>query len=291
MGRFRSQNLFYGLMTIAFVMAFMLPARLSGKFRPQLGIVFSPVSRAAAGVARMISGRTQITPAANDHRNDDALRLDNEALRAEVARLISQLNESARRDSELANLGNLNGLCVIAQVAGADTSGRESITLVGRSLLGVKPGMYALTREGLVGRVDSVSAGSAQVRLITDPGVRLKCRFSTFNNGVPTPAPLPQMLVEGRGDGVLTVRRIKLSDLRLDNSLQPADPSIPPALQPGDYCMLEDADCPLALQGVRLGRVESIYPSPGGRLMADVMIRPVVNLKRLPEAMVLNQER
>jgi cell shape-determining protein MreC len=291
MGQFRSKNLFFGLMTIAFVVTFMLPARMSGRFRPQLGILFAPVSRPAAGVARMITGHTLVATSANDHRTDDNLRLENEALRAEVARLTSQLNESARRDSELANLGNMRNLCVVALVAGADTGGRESITLVGRSLLNVRAGMYALTREGLVGRIDSVSSASAQVRLITDPGVRLRCRFWTFENDSRQPAPLSQVVVEGRGDGVMTVRHLKLSDLRLDNSLQPIDTKLGPALHVGDYCLLDDGDCPHPLQFIPLGRVERIDPSPGGRLMADVMIRPVIGLKTLSEVMVMNKEQ
>jgi hypothetical protein len=291
MGKFRFQNLFALLMVIAFILTFLLPSRMSGKFRPQLGILFAPVSRPAAAAARMVGGRTQVVSAASDHRSDDTLREENEVLRGEVTRLRAVLDESQRRDKELANLGDISKFCVIAQVGGADTSGRDSITLIGRSLLNAKQGMYVLTHDGLVGKIDSVSAASAQVRLITDPGVRLRCRFTTFINGAPDYAPLPDVIVEGRGDGVMIVRRLKLYDLRLDNALQPLDPKAGPALKKDDYCILDDPDCPRQVQSWRVGKVEMISPSPGGRLMADVIIRPMVSLKRLPEAMVLNQER
>ena len=109
--------------------------------------------------------------------------------------------------------------------------------------------------------------------------------------GAPDYAPLPDVVVEGRGDGVMIVRRIKLYDLRLDNALQPLDAKAGPALKKDDYCILDDPDCPRQLKSWGVGKVEMISPSPGGRLMADVIIRPMVSLKRLPEAMVLNQER
>ena len=290
MGQFRSQNLFYLLMTIAFVVTFILPARTSSKLRPQAGILFAPVSRPVAAIARMIGGRTQVVNA-NDHRSDDSVRMENESLRAEVSRLMAVLNESSRRDRELAGLGAIKDRCVVAQVAGADTSGRESITLVGRSLLNVKPGMYALTRQGLVGRIESVAAGSAQVRLISDPNMRLQCQFWSFAGGAASVVPLSKVIVEGRGDGAMIVRQIKLADLRLGPSMQPLDEKLGAALREGDYCLLADPECPAPLQGQYVGRVEGIYPSPGGRLMADVMIRPATSLKRLSEAMILNQER
>ena len=292
MGRFRLQNLFFGLMVTAFVVTFLLPARLSGKFRPQTGILFYPVSRSSASAARMLVGRTQlVSPTADDHRSDENLRRENEVLRAELTRLQSVLNESSRRDNELAQLGDLSRDCVYAQVAGADTGSRDSITLIGRSLLKVKANMYVLTRDGLVGRIDTVSAASAQVRLITDPGVRLKCHFSTFNNGKAEIAPISDVIVEGRGDGLMIVRRLKLSDLRLDTSLKPLATEGGAAIKPGDSCILADPDCPRQLQGCRVGRVEAITASQGGRLMADVIIRPMVSLQGLAQAMVLNQER
>jgi cell shape-determining protein MreC len=290
MGHYRSKNLFFLLMAIAFVVTFMLPARVSSRLRPQLGILFAPVSRPAAGIARMIGGRTLVVNA-NDHRTDDNIRLENDRLRAENSRLSALVSEASRRDIELAGMGDLAKDCVLAEVAGADTSGRESITLVGRSLLNVKPGMYALTRAGLAGRIDAVSAGSAQLRLITDPGVRLRCRFDSFSDGAATPVALSPVVVEGRGDGLMVVRQLTLTDLRVDASMKPLDPNTAPVLHEGDYCTLDDPDCPLQLQGFHVGRVVSIDPRPGGRLFAEVKIRPMMNLKRLPEAMILMKEK
>ncbi|HXE53198.1 MAG TPA: rod shape-determining protein MreC [Tepidisphaeraceae bacterium] len=293
MSYLKIQHVFFGLMAFSAILAFVVPARYASRVVPQMSMLYAPVSRPVAGVAGWVSNRVA-PPGMGDRRAAADIRQENQQLRSEVARLRMQIIELARRDSELAKLGDIKSLCKLVKVIGGDSGPRQSILLAGSSLQGLKPDMYVLHPGGLVGQIQRVSAGGAQVRLVTDPGFHIRIRFFRFQNGVPQPLPgIPMVVAQGDGKGSLVIRALSLEQIGYDPNGKPlhkkdADNA---TLVDGDYALVNDTDSPAALTGVALGRVSRISYRTDARLFADIRIHPTTNLEALPEVMVLMKEQ
>lgn len=148
---------------------------LSGYLAPVVRVVSEPL----VGAQRWLSGRYSAVYMLLSAPSDmTALRVEVEQLRSENASLRSELVElqEQQKDNEvyyaLLNMArtNPNRDYVAALVIGRDTNPFMRYVLIDRgSDDGLRRGMPVLTAEGLVGRIDAVTANAARVQLITDP--------------------------------------------------------------------------------------------------------------------------
>ena len=120
----------------------------------------------------------------------DSVYIENDRLRTEVASLQMACADSARTANENARLRGLLGLdeadsparfgtnawiCAPIISRGA-ASGNPCLLRLGRgSLAGVKPGAVVAVPEGLVGRIGNVTPNTSELRLLTDPNMRIAC--------------------------------------------------------------------------------------------------------------------
>lgn len=290
MSHFRFQYVFYGLMGLSALVAFVLPQRYADRYQPQIQVLFWPVSRPVSSIAQAVTRRVS-PPVTDDHRPDMDIRAENDRLRTDNAWLHAQLAELSRKDQELGKLGTLKDRCVITKVIGTDAGTRESIQISGSTVDGLRQEMYVLTSEGLVGQIARIWIGGAQVRLVSDPGFRIRCRFWRFESGEMRPLAIPPVLVQGKGAGEMRVlSQLPLSSIGLDVNLREIKNADSPTLAENDYVIVDDGDCP-PLKGVKIGRVNQIGRSRDARLFADVQVKPIANLKRLSEVMVMTKEQ
>ena len=116
--------------------------------------------------------------------------MENDRLRAEVARLQMACAEGDRAVAENARLRRLLGLdasgaaprfgtnawiCAPIISRGA-AAGNPCLLRLGRGqLAGVRPGAVVAVPEGLVGRIGNVTPHTSELRLLTDPSMRIAC--------------------------------------------------------------------------------------------------------------------
>jgi rod shape-determining protein MreC len=112
-------------------------------------------------------------------RDVNTLRQQNTVLEDEVSQLQSQVLELQQQQSETDVLYALLDFArskpenkyVAASVIGRDPSPFLSYIIIDHgSDDGVRKGMPVVTQQGLVGKVDAVTATAARIQLVTDPG-------------------------------------------------------------------------------------------------------------------------
>jgi len=288
MSHVRIHHVFYVLMGLSALVAFLVPPKAAARFQPRVEVLFAPVARPAGALARSLTGR--VSPAVvEDRRADPEIREENEQLRAEVLQLNARVKELARRDRELAKVGVLKDRCLLTRVIGGDSGGRDSIGIAAGSLDGLKPDMYVLTSEGIVGRIDRTGYGGSQVKLATDPGFRVIIEFRRFEKQFLINLKLKPVVVQGIGNGRMAVRALSLADLGLDAGGKPLDPVAGPGVQEGDYVVIHDPDSPSVLDAYPIGKVTAVVPRSDARLYAEIQIRPMADLQKVTEVMVLNK--
>lgn len=288
MTSFRSNRLFYLLMTLAVVAAVFIPNRISDRGRAHVQVLFAPVAMPVRWTAAWTHDRIWPPHARDDGSPDgrpraaDEVYAENQRLRVELANLRRQLDDYRVLVGEREKLGSLGDRCEQFSVMGGDSGGRRSIRLAGRSFASVRVGMPALTPLGVVGRVEGAGAGGATVLLLTDPQSVLTCEFRrpAAAGGDPGATmeeliPLPATLVHGTGRATLRSDKLSLKDVQEKG------------LRPGDRVAVSDGGWPPALQGYTVGRVASIGPSRANPLFAEIEIEPAVNAAQLRDVMVL----
>lgn len=293
MSYLRAQHVFYLLMGSSAIVAFLVPEKYAARFQPQVQWAFAPVSKPVSAIASAVSNRVS-PPLSDDRRSGADVKIENQQLRSEVGLLRTQLDEMIRREAELSKLGAAKDLCRLFEVVGGDSGSRESLAIAGSTLQGIKDEQYVLYPGGLVGQVLRAGPAGAQVRLITDPGFRVRIRFVRFSNnhGKPTFEPLgtPAVLAEGMGDGTMAVRGMSLASIGYDANAKPIPNSGETLREGTDYAVLFDSDCPRPLQGEMIGRVVTIAGRADARLFADIRIRPNDSLTKLREVMVMTRD-
>lgn len=116
------------------------------------------------------------------------VRQDMERLEAENARLRGVLEYKARRAGEWLPAGVLS--------EGGGAAGMRRIVRIDKgSGDGVVKNAVVVVPEGLVGKVESVTPCTAEVRLLPDPGLKVAC-----NVEIPGHAPMRGILYGGGGD-------------------------------------------------------------------------------------------
>jgi cell shape-determining protein MreC len=293
MSYLRAQHVFYLLMGLSAVVAFLVPEKYAARFQPQMQWAFAPVSRPVGAMASAINRRVA-PPLSDDLRADATVKFENLQLRAEVAQLQTQLNEVNRRQAELAKLGSARQFCSLFKVVGGDSGPRDSLAIAGSTLQGVKDSQFVLYPGGMVGQIQRAGTAGAQVHLLTDPGAKIQVRFGRFmtSNGAPRFEPLgtPAVVAQGIGNGLMAVRDISLATIGYDAKGKPIG-NAGEALREGtDYAVVFDSEYPEILQGEIIGRIVSIAPRADARLFAEIQIRPTASLTKLREVMVMTRE-
>ena len=128
----------------------------------------------------------------------------------------------------------------------------------------------------------TLAPGRYRVRLITDPGFKVRGHFvrtTRGDDGKPHTTRLTAtVLFEGVG-GALVVRP-PLSEQAVKEAGQAG-------LQPGDVEVAEERDWPTDLVGLTLGTIARIDPKRDAPSFAEVRVEPPTNLEMLDEVMVL----
>jgi rod shape-determining protein MreC len=149
---------------------------LAGYVQPVIGTATSPI----VNLQGYFSTRVQaIVDFFTVPRDMASLRTRNTELESEVSQLQSQVIQLKQQLSEadvlyaLLNFARENpeNQYVASSVIGRDPSPFMHYVIIDHgSDSGIRHGMPVVTNQGLVGRVDAVTAKAARVQLITDPG-------------------------------------------------------------------------------------------------------------------------
>ena len=280
----RFNQFFVGLLALSFLSAFVIPSQYTNPVR-SIQKLFAPIAWPARSVGAVL--RNRFAPAKRDDRPDDAIRAENEHLRALVLSMSASLEQMRRANLDRDLVPDIvRTLATPFRVIGSDpTPHRDSLSIAASSGDGVDAGMPVLYLNGLVGRVSRVSAGGSQIQLITDATFRANGRFFRYMNasegklGVLNTA---QPDVRGAGNGTMRIVNIPMRETK---GQTPDDPER--GVGVGDVVVLEDPDWPRNLKWQVLGVVESI--KSGAALYADIRVRPMHNLSALREVWVMNK--
>lgn len=174
MKRFSSRNL--QVMTIILVVMGVLILALSGFLGDIIGKSLNPVVGAQSWLATRYQSVYDFFTVPRDVASLSArnAELENEVsqLQAEIIQLRQQVSETEVLYSllDFARARPENKY-VAASVIGKDPSPFLHYIIIDHgSDDGIQYGMPVVTQQGLVGRIDAVTAGAARVQLITDPG-------------------------------------------------------------------------------------------------------------------------
>jgi len=272
-------QVFVGLLALAFTSAFILPSRYTNPVRSIQGL-FYPVARPARAIASAANRRFE-RPRKDDRAVAD-VKVENEQLRQLVSQLTTQLEVLQRLNADRQLIGDARKLCTPAKVVGNGSGGqRESLSLRAGTFDGLRDGMPFLYRHGLVGRIDRAGAAGSQVQLCTDRNFGAAGEFRFYakkpDGGFAYETHgLTQPYVKGAGRGKMVVTNVQLKE---------TTDAIAHPVRVGDILVLDDPEWEWA-RGQWLGRVEKIEPA---RLFALITVAPIEDLDALSEVMVMNK--
>jgi rod shape-determining protein MreC len=182
---FLQKNWRTGVVTLLVAGVMMLA--LSGYLAPVVRVVLEPVIAMQRWFATRYLVVYQLLQSPGDVT---AIRTENDRLNNENALLRSQLIELQEQQKDNDVLYSLLRVArtrpdnnyVAAMVIGRDTNPFMRYILIDQgSDSGLRHGMPVLTAQGLVGRVDAVTANAARVQLITDPDSAVNVRLPDSN--------------------------------------------------------------------------------------------------------------
>jgi rod shape-determining protein MreC len=167
---------------VLIVMGILLLA-LSGILTPTVRLALDPLVAVQRWFATRYMAVYQLLRSPGDVT---ALRAENEQLKNENALLRTQVIQlqEAQKDHEVLYAllrvarSRPDSKTVAARVIGRDSNPFMRYILIDQgSDAGLRRGMPVVTAQGLVGRVDAVTASAARVQLITDPGSAVNVRL------------------------------------------------------------------------------------------------------------------
>jgi len=269
----RFNQVFFALMFVAFICAFLLPQSITDSARLSASGIFNPLSSPMRRLALAVDHR--VAPEnAPDLPDARSLADENDRLRQEVIRLQTAVDELQALEGERQKLGDLKSLCVHATVSGADAGGRDALLLSLPADSRLNSDDPVLFSGGLAGRLESAHGG-ARVRLITDSGFTVTGSFIRYQPGTSTTytrLTAPAAVVKGIGDSKLIVDGMKWSDCQ--------------ALSIGDWIILDDPRWPQA-RGLCVGRITQLHPRKLAPLFADIELSTQTDLTRLSDVWIL----
>ena len=217
-----------------------------GPLERGVSVVLRPVGDVAGGLAGF--GRTR----AENRR----LRADLDRLRAEERTYQDLLSENEQLRGALGMARRCGCRTVGATVVARSGSNYQwSVTIDGGRRQGIAPDMAVIDAEGVVGRVDAVSADYATVLLLADPSSGVAVSLAR------TKAPA---VLKGGGDG-----DFELEPLAAGTDVRVGDPVVTQGYQGGVFP-----------SGLPVGVVDRIGPLREG-LLRQVWVRPYVDFAAL----------
>jgi rod shape-determining protein MreC len=177
------------------------------------------------------------------------LREENERLAIQVRELESQVQATDALEEQVVQLEAISGLAapgelaiVTARITASGPSAFDNVRYIDKgSKDGIVEGQAVVDEDGLIGRVDIVSANAARVRLITDPIVSVGVRvLSTNETGI----------VTGRGDGPLRLEMFRAKEAVHQGDRVVTDGSrFPPGIAVGTVRATTEAEVEFVLRG------------------------------------------
>jgi cell shape-determining protein MreC len=294
MSYIRFNHVFFSLMLLALLSAFVFSPTATDRVKGRVTNVFSPVSYPSNQIAgwtkdKLFGKRLRDDGSPHNARNTQQLLEENMQLRIALGNLKGQLERMAENKAQRDSIGTANQFCTAFGVSGGDSGARETLMLAGSSFDGLREGDAVLYSGGssgsggIAGKLWRVGVGEARVLLVTDKQFSATATFARVvkkadNNHdfvILTPEP---RLVYGAGNNEMVmpnvpVKVIEETGVRLD-----------------DWIVLKDHDWRDVLAGYRIGYITAITPSksPG---FAEIRIRPDQKLTALREVMVMNKEK
>ena len=175
---------------LVLVVVGILVLALSGYLGPLLRLVLNPL----VGAQGWLSSRYMaVYEFVTVPRDVASLRARNAQLENDVSRLqtqVIQLQQQQRQAQVLYALlnfarANPENEYVAAAVIGRDPSPFLHYVIIDHgSDDGIRHGMPVVTEQGLVGRIDAVTAGAARVQLINDPGSQINVKLQSSQTEV-----------------------------------------------------------------------------------------------------------
>jgi cell shape-determining protein MreC len=277
------QQVFFGLMMLSLLSAFALPRRATDLNGTSLETLLIPISRPTYRIANAIRGRFAAQPI-EDTRDSRDIERENLALKQQIQAMAGEIDHLQQRAGERASLGGFEAFCDRFEVTAADSGVHDAITITGSGISGLRVDQPVLSSGSviaLIGQISRAGEMTAQVRLVTDPGFPgFTARFVQYSaaNGARENTNL-LAIVTGRGEGKMVIDNLAIEDVR--NA----------GIQPGDWVVLSDETWPRDLQGVRIGRIDSIEPLSRQTLFADIRLAPEQNLMHLSDVWVMTHQR
>lgn len=282
MRRKRARTIFWLSLAGSAAMAALGPR--CGGLQATAALAFAPISHPAHRLASLLGrgeGSSSSTIAAGRDVGD--LAAENERLRQQIERLEGALGTLRQIHQDRLRLGaDVLPNCAPLRVIGSD----------GEVLMALATGRlqpqqdqavlhYGPVHVGIAGLVAAVGASGVQVRLISDPSVRVSARFGRFDpeSSSFTVLATEPPLIEGTGNGMCHVARAKRDELDREK------------LAVGDWVVLDDSAWPQELRYCRIGQVTAIEDIPAEPGFARILIRPAVELRQLKEVMVYVKDR
>lgn len=185
---------------------------LAGTLRDGTQTAFTPVQKAVSFVTRPVVGFFE------GISDLVGLRDENRRLRQQVAQLEQELAATESLQRQVEELEAIMGIeppgsldVVVARVLATGVSDFDALRLIDKGRRhGITVDMPVVDEGGLVGRVVAVTDGSARIRLITDPTMRVAVRVDrTGETGVLT----------GRGGGLLSLEMLNTSAMLIEGDL------------------------------------------------------------------------
>jgi rod shape-determining protein MreC len=251
---------------ITLIIAGVMLLALSGYLAPYLKIMVDPV----VGAQRWLATRyLAIYQMVRSPAELSELRAENERLQNENAQLrtqVIQLQEQQKDNDILYALLKVartrpDSSYVAAMVIGRDTNPFMRYVLIDQgSDSGLRHGMPVITSQGLVGRIDAVTANAARVQLITDAGSAVNVQ-------------LPDSGADGMLVGSIT------GDVSLEMISQEA------ALRPGEIILTSGLGGTYP-SNILVGQIASVRKIQTA-LFQSASVQPVVDFTSLRAVLVL----
>ncbi len=238
--------LFLSLVAIGFIVA-TFDVRSDGEgvsnvLREGTQSIFTPLQKGVNWVADPVVGFIDSVG------NIAGLRDENERLRTKVREAEAQLRETNALEEKVTQLELINGLevadeltTVTAKMYASGPTAFDNVRYIDKGAKdGVVSGQAVVDEDGLVGRVDLVSANDARIRLITDPAISVGVRVQSTNE---------TGIVTGRGDGPLRLEMFRAEQAVSQGALVVTDGSrFPPGIVVGTVRTSADAEVGFVLR-------------------------------------------
>ena len=183
MKRFSPQ--FWQALTLLLIIVGVLALALGGFLAPVLKVAFQPL----IGAQQWLSSKyLAIVEFFTIPRDVATLRQSNTELQNKVSGLETQLIQMQQQLQELQVLSSLLDFARSnpeSQYVAASVIGRDPVPFLRFVQIdrgsddGLRHGMPVVTQQGLVGRIDAVTAGAARVQLITDSNTAVNVRLES----------------------------------------------------------------------------------------------------------------